>query len=83
MSAPSNLLEAIVYAAGEEIARDFNAAYRSTEPSTQAVAQVIDTLLCELQETGDLDAFDYAGSDSWNEAVTDMFGEPSDEDEEE
>ena len=73
------LLVAIVTAAGPEIASDFSTAYRSSDPSNSAVAQYIDALLCELQETGLLEADDNTSSRSWREAVEAAFGDEEDE----
>ena len=78
-----DILLAIVTAAGEEIATDFDAAYRSKDPRNHAVAHFIDALLCELQNSGALEADDFTGSDSWQEAVIDAFDIEDDTDDEE
>lgn len=78
-----DILLAIVTAAGEEIATDFDTAYRSNDPQYHAVAHFIDALICELQNSGALEADDFTGSDSWQEAVIDAFDPEDDTDDEE
>ena len=66
------LLTSIVSAAGEEIARDFNAAFKSK--SDWQVAHYIDALLVELIESGLLEADDHTEGRAWAEAVEIVYG---------
>ena len=72
MNDRGRLLTSIVSAAGEEIARDFNAAFKSK--SDWQVAHYIDALLVELIESGLLEADDHTEGRAWAEAVEIVYG---------
>ena len=70
-----DLMQAIVTAAGEDVATDFSASYRGERGrDAQSVAQCIDTLITELIEYGLLEPDDHTSGNTWKTAVDDIYG---------
>ena len=59
----------------EEVARDMDAAFTSSDESVRAEARFVDRFIAEAIEAGLLDAHQTWNSADWEEAVTEVHGE--------